>query len=76
MDRALIDEETGEDLIHPFDNCDFYHLSDSTTMNDAETGEPEDNIADHMIVRSHLRKAPFQVSEEYPSPLNFADPPT
>lgn len=62
MDRVFIDEETGEDLIHPFDNYDFHRLSDSMTMNDAETGEPE--VTDHMIVRNHLRRAPFQVFEK------------
>lgn len=51
-------------MIHPFDSYDFHRPGDSTTMNDAETGEPEVDIADHTIVRSHLRRAPFQIPKE------------
>jgi len=65
MDRIFIDEETGEDLIHPFDDYDFHCLNDSTMTNDAETGEPEVNIMNHTIVRGHLRKAPFQVFKKH-----------
>lgn len=59
MDRVFIDEETGEDLIH-YDIRDC--TLDSTTVNNAETGEPEVSLAHHPTARSHLRRVPFQVT--------------
>lgn len=66
MDRVFVDEETGEDLIHPFYDYDISRLADSTTtttttVNDAETGEPEVTHVDHTTVRVRHRRVPFQV---------------
>lgn len=61
MDRVYIDKETGEDLIHSVYDCDICRSTDSTTVNDAETGEPEVSLMDHATVKCHLRRVPFQV---------------
>jgi len=60
--RIYIDEETGEDMIHPFVDCNIRHSIDSMAINDAETGEPEVNHIDN-TVRGH-RRVPFQVLEK------------
>ncbi|XP_072744898.1 uncharacterized protein [Anoplolepis gracilipes] len=64
--RIYVDEETGEDLIHPFVDCDIRQSSiDSMAMNDAETGEPEVSLIDNRMVRGHhLRRVPFQIPKE------------
>lgn len=63
MDRIFIDEETGEDLIHPLVDCNIRdHPIKSTTVNNAETGEPEVSLLEHSTVKSHLRRVPFQVT--------------
>lgn len=60
MDNQIyIDEETGEDMIHPVVDCNISHSTDSMAMNDAETGEPEVDHIDN-TVRGH-RRVPFQV---------------
>ncbi|XP_011636133.1 uncharacterized protein LOC105426549 [Pogonomyrmex barbatus] len=64
MDRIYIDEETGEDLIYPFYDYDICHSTDSTMINDAETGEPEVHLVNHTTVMGHLRKVPFQIPKE------------
>jgi hypothetical protein len=62
MDRVFVDEETGEDLIHPFYECDASRSIDlATTVNDAETGEPEVIHIDHAMIRTRHRRVPFQV---------------
>lgn len=63
MDRIFVDEETGEDLIQPFYDCDVPRSLEPTTtvMNDAETGEPEVTHIDHTTVRTRHRRVPFQV---------------
>ncbi|EFN66925.1 hypothetical protein EAG_02430, partial [Camponotus floridanus] len=60
--RIYIDEETGEDMIHPFVDCNIHHSIDSMAINDAETGEPEVNHMDN-TVRGH-RRVPFQIPKE------------
>lgn len=65
MDRVYIDKETGEYLIHSLYDCDICCSTDSTTINDAETGEPEVSLTDHATARCHLRRIPFQVLEKY-----------
>lgn len=60
MDRVYVDKETGEDLIHSLYDCDICRSADSTTINDAETGEPEISM-DHATVSCHLKRVPFQV---------------
>lgn len=70
--RIYIDEETGEDLIHPFVDCNISHSIDSMAMNDAETGEPEVNLIDNGI-RGHLRKVPFQVLGKYSHISSFKE---
>lgn len=60
--RIYIDEETGEDMIHPFVDCNIRHSIESMTINDAETGEPEVNHTDNTI-RGH-RRVPFQIPKE------------
>ncbi|XP_072744199.1 uncharacterized protein [Anoplolepis gracilipes] len=64
--RIYVDEETGEDLIHSFVDCDIRQSSiDSMAMNDAETGEPEVSLIDNRMVRGHhLRRVPFQIPKE------------
>lgn len=64
MDRVYIDRETGEHLIHSLYDCDICRSTDSTTVNDAETGEPEADLVYH-TVRCHPRRVPFQVLEGY-----------
>ncbi|XP_020280220.1 uncharacterized protein LOC109852965 isoform X3 [Pseudomyrmex gracilis] len=65
MDRVFIDEETGEDLIYPLDDYVIRRGSiESTTINNAETGEPEVNLADCSTVKSHIRKVPFQIPQK------------
>lgn len=62
MDRIFVDEETGEDLIQPLVDWDIRDCSaDTTTVNNAETGEPEVSLVEHSTVRGHLRRVPFQV---------------
>jgi len=62
MNRVFVDEETGEDLIHPFYECDACRSIDlATTVNDAETGEPEVIHMDHSMIRTRHRRVPFQV---------------
>ncbi|TGZ46711.1 uncharacterized protein LOC143907569 [Temnothorax americanus] len=64
MDRVYVDKETGEDLIHSVYDCDICRSTDSTTINDAETGEPEVSLMDHDTVTCHLKKVPFQIPKE------------
>lgn len=72
MDRVFIDEETGEDLIHPLVDCDIRHRpNNSTTVNNAETGEPEVSLVEHSTVRGHLRRVPFQVTPSIAKHLTF-----
>lgn len=61
MGRIFVDEETGEDLIHPLFDCDIRHPITFTTVNDAETGEPEVDSAEHPMTRGYFRRVPFQV---------------
>lgn len=61
MDGVFIDEETGEDLIYPLDDYVIRRGSMESTINDAETGEPEVNLVNYSTVKSHIRKVPFQV---------------
>ncbi|XP_032665008.1 uncharacterized protein LOC116841328 [Odontomachus brunneus] len=72
MDRVFIDEETGEDLIHPLVNCDIRdHPINSTTVNNAETGEPEVSLVEYSTVRGHFRRVPFQIPKEVKESLSL-----
>ncbi|XP_036151250.1 uncharacterized protein LOC105831841 isoform X2 [Monomorium pharaonis] len=64
MDQVYVDRETGEDLIHSLYDCDICRSIESATVNDAETGEPEINLADHATIGCHLRRVPFQIPKE------------
>jgi len=59
--RVFVDEETGEDLIHPFESDASRSIDLATTVNDAETGEPEVIHVDHTMIRTRHRRVPFQV---------------
>ncbi|XP_014486169.1 PREDICTED: uncharacterized protein LOC106750367 [Dinoponera quadriceps] len=71
MGRVLIDEETGEDLIHPLiDTCN-HQVDSTTTVNNAETGEPEVSLVEQSsAVRGHLRRVPFQIPKEVKKSLS------
>lgn len=57
MDRIYVDEETGESISLPDSDCEIRRLVSS--INNAETGEPEINIIGIETTKS--RRTRFQV---------------
>lgn len=56
MDRIYVDEETGESISLPASDCEIRQLVSS--INNAETGEPEINVVGIETIKRRIR---FQV---------------
>lgn len=69
MDRIYVDEETGESISLPDSDCEIRQLVSS--INNAETGEPEINIVGIETTKS--RRIRFQIPKEVKETLSVKD---
>ncbi|XP_060832976.1 uncharacterized protein LOC132916716 [Bombus pascuorum] len=69
MDRIYVDEETGESISLPDSDCEIRRLVSS--INNAETGEPEINIVGIETTKS--RRIRFQIPKEVKETLSIKD---
>lgn len=67
MDRTFVDEETGESISVPVSGCDVRGPLVSS-VNNAETGEPEMNVVG--IGSTKSRRTPFQIPKEVKETLS------
>ncbi|XP_017752595.1 PREDICTED: uncharacterized protein LOC108545473 [Eufriesea mexicana] len=67
MDRIYVDEETGESIIVPASESEIQQLVSS--INNAETGEPEINV----IGTAKSRRIRFQIPKEVKETLSTKD---